>query len=85
MFENNTNKETEHNQSVILTHLFFLNQHCYYNTENEIIIGGLKSHKYNSNRCLVDPGAGSSPSLHDCVMAKLNKLHLQWDFKQVRL
>ncbi|XP_037539095.1 probable polypeptide N-acetylgalactosaminyltransferase 8 [Nematolebias whitei] len=57
-------------------------QHCYYTTDNEIIIGGLKSHKYNNNRCLVDPGSGSLPTLHDCPMAKLNHLHMHWDFTQ---
>ncbi|XP_041652212.1 probable polypeptide N-acetylgalactosaminyltransferase 8 [Cheilinus undulatus] len=57
-------------------------QLCYYNTESEIIIGGLKSHKYNHNRCLVDPGSGSTPTLQDCQVAKQNNLHMQWDFKQ---
>lgn len=57
-------------------------QHCYYNTDGEIIIGGLKSHKYNSNRCLVDPGSGSTPTLHECPLAKLTKLYMHWDFKQ---
>lgn len=57
-------------------------QHCFYNTEGEVIIGGLKSHKYNNNRCLVDPGAGSTPSLQDCKVASSNKLHMHWDFRQ---
>lgn len=57
-------------------------QLCYYNTESEIIIGGLKSHKYNHNRCLVDPGSGSTPTLQDCQVAKQNNLHMHWDFKQ---
>ncbi|XP_054475508.1 probable polypeptide N-acetylgalactosaminyltransferase 8 [Anoplopoma fimbria] len=57
-------------------------QHCFYNTDGEIIIGGIKSHKYNSNRCLVDPGSGSTPILQECQLAKLNELHMHWDFKQ---
>lgn len=57
-------------------------QYCYYNTDSEIIIGGLKSHKYNSNRCLVDPGSGSTPTLQECKLAKLKQLHMYWDFKQ---
>ncbi|XP_070763618.1 probable polypeptide N-acetylgalactosaminyltransferase 8 [Enoplosus armatus] len=57
-------------------------QHCYYNTDGEIIIGGIKSHKYNSNRCLVDPGSGSTPTLQECQLAKLNQLHMHWYFKQ---
>lgn len=69
-------------KSLILTSFLF-NQHCYYTTDNEIIIGGLKSHRYNNNRCLVDPGSGSLPTLQDCLMAKLNHLHMHWDFTQV--
>ncbi|XP_071361574.1 probable polypeptide N-acetylgalactosaminyltransferase 8 [Trachinotus anak] len=57
-------------------------QHCYYNTDGEIIIGGIKAHKYNHNRCLVDPGSDSTPTLHDCQLAKLNQLYMHWDFKQ---
>lgn len=61
---------------------YLLPQHCFYNTEGEIIIGGLKSHNYNNNRCLVDSAVGSTPSLQDCVVAKSNQLHMHWDFKQ---
>uniref|UniRef100_A0A3Q2CEH3 Polypeptide N-acetylgalactosaminyltransferase n=1 Tax=Cyprinodon variegatus TaxID=28743 RepID=A0A3Q2CEH3_CYPVA len=57
-------------------------QRCYYNTEGEIIIGNIKSHKYSSNRCLVDPGSGSIPTLHECKVAKVNQLHMNWDFRQ---
>ncbi|XP_070686358.1 probable polypeptide N-acetylgalactosaminyltransferase 8 [Pempheris klunzingeri] len=57
-------------------------QHCYYNTNSEIIIGGLKSHKHNGNRCLVDPGSGSIPTLQECQLAELNQLNMHWDFKQ---
>ncbi|XP_069018327.1 probable polypeptide N-acetylgalactosaminyltransferase 8 [Embiotoca jacksoni] len=57
-------------------------QNCYYNTDGEIIIGGIKSHKYNNNHCLVDPGSGSTPTLQDCQVGKLNHLHMHWDFKQ---
>ena len=47
-------------------------------------MGGLRSHKYNNNRCLVDPGSGTTPTLQSCDLARQNKLHLDWDFKQVR-
>lgn len=57
-------------------------QHCFYNTNGEVIIGGLKTHNYNNNRCLVDSGVGSTPSLQDCKVARSNKLHMYWDFKQ---
>uniref|UniRef100_A0A8C3AQ18 Polypeptide N-acetylgalactosaminyltransferase n=1 Tax=Cyclopterus lumpus TaxID=8103 RepID=A0A8C3AQ18_CYCLU len=57
-------------------------QHCFYTADGEVIIGAIKSHKYNSNRCLVDPGSGSSPTLQECPLAKLKQLHMHWDFKQ---
>uniref|UniRef100_A0A3P9Q6G7 Polypeptide N-acetylgalactosaminyltransferase n=1 Tax=Poecilia reticulata TaxID=8081 RepID=A0A3P9Q6G7_POERE len=50
----------------------------------EIIIGGLRSHKYSRNRCLVDPGSGSIPTLHECNTARLKQLHINWDFRQGR-
>ncbi|XP_042351826.1 probable polypeptide N-acetylgalactosaminyltransferase 8 [Plectropomus leopardus] len=57
-------------------------QQCFYNSDGEIIIGGIKSHNYNTNRCLVDPGTGRTPTLQDCQLAKLKQLHMHWDFKQ---
>ncbi|CAN9498720.1 unnamed protein product [Ophioblennius macclurei] len=53
-----------------------------YNKKGEIYVGGIKSHKYNSNRCLVDPGSGSNPALQNCKEAQRDKLSLHWDFKQ---
>ncbi|KAM9846171.1 putative polypeptide N-acetylgalactosaminyltransferase 8 [Aulostomus maculatus] len=61
---------------------YYRPQHCYYRTSGEIYIGGIKSHKYNSNRCLVDPGTGVSPGLFECKLAQQKKLHMLWDFKQ---
>ncbi|XP_077589153.1 putative polypeptide N-acetylgalactosaminyltransferase 8 isoform X2 [Stigmatopora nigra] len=57
-------------------------QRCYYQKTGQLYIGGIKSHKYKSNRCLVDPGSGSSPALYECKLAGQNKLHMLWDFKQ---
>ncbi|KAF4095036.1 hypothetical protein G5714_024114 [Onychostoma macrolepis] len=57
-------------------------QHCYYNRNGEIYIGGIKSHTYNSNRCLMDPGSGNTPALHDCKNAKEKGLSIYWDFSQ---
>lgn len=65
-----------------MVYLFY--QHCYYNTDGELIIGGMQSHKYSQNRCLVDPGSGNTPALQECHVAKQNKMHMHWDFKQVR-
>ncbi|KAI4881273.1 hypothetical protein NFI96_033796 [Prochilodus magdalenae] len=67
----------------ILFHCHFYGpQRCYYRLSGEIYIGGIKSHKYNRNRCLVDPGEGNVPGLHDCKMAKEKKFHMHWEFKQ---
>lgn len=57
-------------------------QHCYYRTSGEMYIGAIKSHKYNSNRCLVDPNSGVYPGLYECKMAKEKKYNMLWDFKQ---
>lgn len=57
-------------------------QNCYYSASGEIYIGGIKSHKYSNNRCLVDPGEGSTPGLYECNLAHQKGLHLLWDFKQ---
>ncbi|XP_051786739.1 probable polypeptide N-acetylgalactosaminyltransferase 8 isoform X1 [Erpetoichthys calabaricus] len=61
---------------------YFMPQQTFYMKNGEIYIGGIKSHKYNSNRCLVDPGSGNTPALHDCKTAKEKKLNMFWDFKQ---
>uniref|UniRef100_A0A8P4KHP0 Polypeptide N-acetylgalactosaminyltransferase n=1 Tax=Dicentrarchus labrax TaxID=13489 RepID=A0A8P4KHP0_DICLA len=56
--------------------------HCYYRTDGQLYIGGIKSHKYNSNRCLVDTGTGIYPGLYECKVAQQKKFHMLWDFKQ---
>ncbi|XP_072519678.1 probable polypeptide N-acetylgalactosaminyltransferase 8 [Salminus brasiliensis] len=61
---------------------FYGPQNCYYRRSGEIYIGGIKSHKYNSNRCLVDPGEGHTPGLHSCKTAKEKGFHMYWNFKQ---
>ncbi|XP_036373602.1 probable polypeptide N-acetylgalactosaminyltransferase 8 [Megalops cyprinoides] len=61
---------------------FYSPQSCYYRTDGQIYIGGIKSHKYNDNRCLVDPGTGSTPGLYECKEAKQKGFHMHWDFKQ---
>ncbi|XP_037316134.2 probable polypeptide N-acetylgalactosaminyltransferase 8 isoform X2 [Pungitius pungitius] len=59
-------------------------QHCRYRTDGQLHVGGLKSHKYNSNRCLVDPGVagGARPGLYECRVAQQKKFHMLWDFQQ---
>ncbi|XP_005456729.1 probable polypeptide N-acetylgalactosaminyltransferase 8 [Oreochromis niloticus] len=61
---------------------FYSPQHCFYRSDGQLYIGGIKSHKYNSNRCLVDPSSGVYPVLYDCKIAKQKDFHMLWDFKQ---
>ncbi|XP_051979400.1 probable polypeptide N-acetylgalactosaminyltransferase 8 [Xyrauchen texanus] len=61
---------------------YYSPQQCYYNRNGEIYIGGIKSHTYESNRCLMDSGTGSTPSLHDCKNAKEKGLSIYWNFTQ---
>ncbi|XP_056132676.1 LOW QUALITY PROTEIN: probable polypeptide N-acetylgalactosaminyltransferase 8 [Lampris incognitus] len=61
---------------------FFSSQLSFYRADGQIHIGPIKSHKHNSNRCLVDTGARKSPGLYECKLAKLEKFHMSWDFKQ---
>nr|XP_055048783.1 probable polypeptide N-acetylgalactosaminyltransferase 8 [Misgurnus anguillicaudatus] len=57
-------------------------QHCHYSRNGEIYVGGIKSHIYNSNRCLLDSGSGNTPTLLDCKQAKEKGLHIEWSFIQ---
>lgn len=59
-------------------------QRCYYRSNGQLHVGGIKSHKYNSNRCLVDPGSGAKPSLLECKTAERDTHHILWDFKLVK-
>ncbi|KAF7229289.1 probable polypeptide N-acetylgalactosaminyltransferase 8 [Nothobranchius furzeri] len=61
---------------------FYSSQHCFYRTDGALYIGGIKSHKYNSNNCLVDPSLGSLPGSYSCTTARQMKFHMLWDFKQ---
>ncbi|XP_024147333.1 probable polypeptide N-acetylgalactosaminyltransferase 8 [Oryzias melastigma] len=61
---------------------FFSPQRCFYNTDGKLYIGGIKSHKYNSDSCLVDLGSGNFPGLFECKVAQEKKFHMLWDFKQ---
>ncbi|KAG9342680.1 hypothetical protein JZ751_016117 [Albula glossodonta] len=57
-------------------------QHTYYSKNGELYIGGIKSHKYNNNRCLTDPGKDNIPGLYDCKEARKKGMSLLWDFSQ---
>uniref|UniRef100_A0A3B4YH78 Polypeptide N-acetylgalactosaminyltransferase n=1 Tax=Seriola lalandi dorsalis TaxID=1841481 RepID=A0A3B4YH78_SERLL len=58
------------NTPIIYACHYFSPQHCFYRTSGQLYIGGIKSHKYNSNRCLVDPGSGVYPGLYECKVAQ---------------
>ncbi|CAL9697217.1 unnamed protein product [Knipowitschia caucasica] len=58
-------------------------QRVYYRTSGELYIGGLKSHKYNDNRCLTDQGnKETEPGLFNCKEAMQKKMSIFWDFSQ---
>ncbi|XP_037116018.1 probable polypeptide N-acetylgalactosaminyltransferase 8 isoform X2 [Syngnathus acus] len=61
---------------------YFSPQHCFYRTNGHLYVGGIKSHKYNNNRCLVDPGSGIYPALYECNIAAQKNFNMFWDFKQ---
>uniref|UniRef100_A0A8C7TEW0 polypeptide N-acetylgalactosaminyltransferase n=2 Tax=Oncorhynchus mykiss TaxID=8022 RepID=A0A8C7TEW0_ONCMY len=60
---------------------YFSPQNCYYRASGEIYIGGIKSHKYNSNRCLMDIST-QTPGLYECKEAKQKGFHMLWEFQQ---
>ncbi|KAA8590445.1 probable polypeptide N-acetylgalactosaminyltransferase 8 [Etheostoma spectabile] len=57
-------------------------QSCYYRSTGELYIGGIKSHKYNDNRCLTDPGEKTEPGLHNCKEAVQKGMGIHWDLTQ---
>ncbi|TSS60396.1 putative polypeptide N-acetylgalactosaminyltransferase 8 [Bagarius yarrelli] len=57
-------------------------QHTFYRETSEFYIGGIKSHKYNDNRCLADPGTGNIPMLFTCKEAIIKNMSIYWEFKQ---
>ncbi|KAJ0069577.1 hypothetical protein NL108_010396, partial [Boleophthalmus pectinirostris] len=58
-------------------------QHVFYRTNGEFYIGGIKSHKYNDNRCLTDQGnKETEPGLFNCREALQKKMSIYWDFSQ---
>ncbi|XP_026167884.1 probable polypeptide N-acetylgalactosaminyltransferase 8 [Mastacembelus armatus] len=58
-------------------------QFTYYRANGELYIGGIKSHKYNDNRCLSDPGnKETEPGLYNCKEALQKGMGIYWDFTQ---
>ncbi|XP_020502219.2 probable polypeptide N-acetylgalactosaminyltransferase 8 [Labrus bergylta] len=57
-------------------------QLCCYRADGKVFIGELKSHTYDSNRCLVDPSNGLYPGLYECETAQVENFNMLWDFKQ---
>ncbi|KAK2811707.1 hypothetical protein Q5P01_000178, partial [Channa striata] len=59
-------------------------QFSYYRKSGELYIGGIKSHKYNDNRCLTDVGnKETQPGLYNCKEAMQKGMGIYWDFTQV--
>nr|XP_046250148.1 probable polypeptide N-acetylgalactosaminyltransferase 8 [Scatophagus argus] len=58
-------------------------QFTYYRKSGELYIGGIKSHKYNDNRCLADVGKKETePGLYNCKEAMQEGMGIYWDFTQ---
>ncbi|XP_039880931.1 probable polypeptide N-acetylgalactosaminyltransferase 8 isoform X1 [Simochromis diagramma] len=58
-------------------------QFTYYRGTGELYIGGIKSHKYNDNRCLADTGTKETePGLYNCKEAMQKGMGIYWDFTQ---
>ncbi|XP_044049368.1 probable polypeptide N-acetylgalactosaminyltransferase 8 isoform X2 [Siniperca chuatsi] len=58
-------------------------QFTYYRKNGELYIGGIKSHKYNDNRCLTDVGKKEAdPGLYNCKEAMQKGMGIYWDFTQ---
>lgn len=68
----------------LLLSIALLTQLCYYRSDGQLNVGGIKSHKYSRNHCLVDPGSGAKPGLYDCKTAEKDKYHMLWNFKLVK-
>ncbi|CAL1595402.1 unnamed protein product [Knipowitschia caucasica] len=62
---------------------YYAPQRIYYRLSGELYVGGLKSHKYNENRCLTDQGnKETEPGLFNCKEAMQKKMSIFWDFSQ---
>ncbi|XP_017274400.1 probable polypeptide N-acetylgalactosaminyltransferase 8 [Kryptolebias marmoratus] len=58
-------------------------QITYYRTNGELYIGGIKSHKYNDNRCITDQGQKNpEPGLFYCKEAMQKRMGIYWEFSQ---
>lgn len=63
---------------------FFIFKVTYYRGNGELYIGGIKSHKYNDNRCIADIGNKETvPGLYNCKEAMQKGMGIYWDFSQV--
>ncbi|XP_019217470.1 probable polypeptide N-acetylgalactosaminyltransferase 8 [Oreochromis niloticus] len=62
---------------------YYVSQLAYYRGTGELYIGGIKSHKYNDNRCLADTGTEETePGLYNCKEAIQKGIGIYWDFTQ---
>uniref|UniRef100_UPI0037E72B73 probable polypeptide N-acetylgalactosaminyltransferase 8 isoform X2 n=1 Tax=Semicossyphus pulcher TaxID=241346 RepID=UPI0037E72B73 len=71
------------NKPIAFTCYYYGPQYTYYRSSGELYIGGIKSHKYNDNRCLCDRGTkDSEPGLYRCKEAMQKGMGIHWDFTQ---
>ncbi|TNN85070.1 putative polypeptide N-acetylgalactosaminyltransferase 8 [Liparis tanakae] len=62
---------------------YYAPQFTYYRSNGELYIGGIKSHRYNDNRCICDVGKkDTQPGLYFCKEAVKNGMGIHWDFIQ---
>ncbi|CAL8324739.1 unnamed protein product, partial [Gadus morhua 'NCC'] len=62
---------------------YYMPQNTYFRETGELYIGGIKSHKYNFNRCLTDDGnKDNEPGLNDCHESLQKRIGIYWDFTQ---
>jgi polypeptide N-acetylgalactosaminyltransferase len=76
--------EVSHESDDMFSFGFLSHQYTYFRGTGELYIGGIKSHKYNANRCLTDSGNNDNePGLNDCHDALQKQIAIYWDFTQV--
>ncbi|XP_069018758.1 probable polypeptide N-acetylgalactosaminyltransferase 8 [Embiotoca jacksoni] len=62
---------------------YYAPQLAYYRGTGKLYVGGIKSHKYNDNRCVTDVGKNeTTPGLHDCKDALQKGMGIYWNFTQ---
>uniref|UniRef100_A0A2I4DC95 Polypeptide N-acetylgalactosaminyltransferase n=1 Tax=Austrofundulus limnaeus TaxID=52670 RepID=A0A2I4DC95_AUSLI len=62
---------------------YYGSQIVYFRGNGELYVGGIKSHKYNDNRCIADQGQkNTEPGLYNCKEAMQKRMGIYWEFSQ---